>query len=261
MKNKIEKKLKKSFGQNFLKNDHIAQKITDYVNYKSDIILEIGPGKGALTKYIIKKKYIEYHIVELDEYWADKIKKEYQKDNNSCIVFQKNILYYEFDLNKKYSVVGNIPYNITFPIIMKLIDCSDAIDNAVIMMQEEVAQKLIKKSGSNYGPISILTQLFFDIELLDFVFSREFIPQPKVNSRVVKFLKKTNLLCLLHNLEKFKKFLSYFFVYPRKKIKHQGMPEVILFQLSEEIHNKRAQELDPEFFLSLFLLNNINLKD
>lgn len=259
--NKNIKNLKKSLGQNFLNNDFLAKKIVSDLSFNdADIILEIGPGNGALTKYITQKEYAWCHIVELDGRWAKYIKEQYATKGSNIIVFELDILLYTLLENKKYLIIGNIPYNITFLILQKIITWSSQITIAVIMMQEEVAQKLIKTRGTDYGPISILMQIVFDISLLEYVPATDFIPQPKVNSRVVQFIPKKTLLLKMNAIEKFKKFLSYFFVHPRKKIKHQGIDPLFLNKLSEETKNKRAQELSPEFFLDLFLkhFNNTN---
>lgn len=248
---KIGIKLKKSLGQNFLKNNYLAEKIVDYLSCSSDVVLEIGPGNRALTEFIFRKNYKFFHMVELDAHWAALASNVY-KDNAHVTVFQKSILEHFLDKEYSYSIIGNIPYNITFPILMKIIDHWNIVDEAVIMMQEEVAQKLVKKGGGDYGPISILMQLFFDIKLCDFVPPTEFIPAPKVNSRVVYFKKKINPILDFHAITSFKKFLSYFFVFPRKKIKSQNIPEHIASCLPPEIKELRAQEISPEKFVSFY---------
>lgn len=251
MNNKLNKILKKSLGQHFLKNTILAYQITDHVRTtKNDYLLEIGPGNGALTRYLVNKEYKEYHIVELDSKWAKYIKEEFGKTN--IIVHEQDILLFELKINEKYTIISNIPYNITYPILQKIVLWYEQIHVVVIMMQEEVAQKLIKKRGADYGPISILMQLFFDITLLEKVEPKEFIPEPKVNSRVVRFTVKEKLFLGKTDMPIFKDFLSLLFVHPRKKIKHQNISEHILKKISIEIQNKRAQELSPESLVNLF---------
>jgi 16S rRNA (adenine1518-N6/adenine1519-N6)-dimethyltransferase len=249
---KIGMKLKKSLGQNFLKDRYLAETIVDYLTCSSDIVLEIGPGNRALTEFIFKKKYKLFHIVELDPHWAMLASNSY-KEHGHVTVFQKSILEHVLDKKYSYSIIGNIPYNITFPILMKIIDNWDIVHEAVIMMQEEVAQKLVKKKGGDYGPISILMQLLFDIQLCDFVPPTKFNPAPAVNSRVVYFKKKINLILDFDLIEGFKKFIAYFFVFPRKKIKSQNIPENIALSLSKEIKELRGQEITPEQFVLLYL--------
>jgi 16S rRNA A1518/A1519 N6-dimethyltransferase RsmA/KsgA/DIM1 with predicted DNA glycosylase/AP lyase activity len=122
------------------------------------------------------------------------------------------------------------------------------------MVQEEVAQKIAKKSGSSYGPISVISQLLFDIKLHQKVAPHEFIPEPRVFSRVIEFKKKINTILNLSLLDQFKKFLGMLFTHPRKKIKHQGIPETIKSFFNETILNSRSQELFPEELYNLFLL-------
>lgn len=244
-------KLKKSLGQNFLKDRYLAETIVDHLSCSSDIVLEIGPGNRALTEFIFKKKYKLFHIIELDPHWATLASDTY-KEHDYVTVFQKSILEHVLDKKYFYSIIGNIPYNITFPILMKIIDNCNIINEAVIMMQEEVAQKLVKKKGGDYGPISILMQLLFDIQLCDFVPPTKFNPPPAVNSRVVYFKKKINPILAFDLIEGFKKFIAYFFVFPRKKIKSQNLPEHIAIFLSSEIKELRAQEISPSEFLILY---------
>jgi 16S rRNA (adenine1518-N6/adenine1519-N6)-dimethyltransferase len=248
---KIGIKLKRSLGQNFLQDVVLSERIVDYLRCHSDLVLEIGPGNGALTEFIVKKNPKKFHIVELDSHWAGLLAQRY-KETKTITIFQKSILDHPFEKNLSYSIIGNIPYNITFPILMKIVESVDVINEAVIMMQEEVAQKLIKKKGADYGPISILMQIFFDIELCDFVPPAAFIPAPAVNSRVVYFKKKKNPDLNSNDIPLFKKFLSYFFVFPRKKIKSQNIPQSISSFLSEDLKELRAQEISPERFISIY---------
>jgi 16S rRNA (adenine1518-N6/adenine1519-N6)-dimethyltransferase len=118
MKKKLEKTLKKSLGQNFLHNTILAYDITQHIpDNKEAIILEIGCGNGALTKYIKDKEYKEYHIVEYDSKWAKFITEEYIKKSSSIIMHNQDILIHEIKKNERYTIIGNIPYNITYGII------------------------------------------------------------------------------------------------------------------------------------------------
>lgn len=254
MKKKLEKTLKKSLGQNFLYNTILAYDITQHlVNTKDSIILEIGCGNGALTKYIKDKEYKEFHIVEYDTKWAKFASDEYIKKESLIIMHNQDILLHEIKQNERYNIIGNIPYNITYSIIQKIFSWYNSIDMVIIMTQEEVAQKIAKKSGSTYGPISVISQLLFDITLHEKVAPFEFVPQPKVFSRVIEFKKKATTIIDFNVLDEFKKFLGIMFSHPRKKIKHQGMPESIKINFNEDILNSRSQELNPETLYNLFL--------
>ena len=109
------------------------------------------------------------------------------------------------------------------------------------------------KSGSTYGPISVISQLLFDITLHEKVAPFEFVPQPKVFSRVIEFKKRKSTILDLQFLDEFKKFLKIMFSHPRKKIKHQGVPDYLKEFFNEDIFNKRSQELSPEVLYNLFL--------
>jgi 16S rRNA (adenine1518-N6/adenine1519-N6)-dimethyltransferase len=254
MKKTLEKTLKKSLGQNFLHNTFLAYDITEHlISTKESIILEIGCGNGALTKYIKDKEYKEFHIVEYDEKWAKFITEEYIKKNSLIIMHNQDILMHEIKKNEKYNIIGNIPYNITYSIIQKIFNWYNSIDIAIIMMQEEVAQKIAKTSGSSYGPISVISQLLFDIKLHQKVAPFEFVPEPRVFSRVIELKKKVTTILDFALLEEFKKFLSILFSHPRKKIKHQGLPEALKLLFPQDILNQRSQELSPEIIYNLFL--------
>jgi 16S rRNA (adenine1518-N6/adenine1519-N6)-dimethyltransferase len=254
---KLKKKLKKSLSQNFLVNASIADHIASAADYdENKIILEIGCGKGALTQFLCKKKNKAYHIVEYDERWAKYIYEEY-KNKGSCLsVFCQSILDHVILSAEQYIIVSNIPYHITYPIIEKIWSWALQVDQAVLMMQEEVAQKLVKRSGSSYGPISVVSQLLFDLKLDIKVTPENFVPAPKVDSRVVIFSKKIDTDDLVPYLADFKLYLGYFFAFPRKKIKHQGMPEAVFMTIPPEFHDRRAQEINPRDFLSLYKTYN-----
>ena len=246
-------KLKKNLGQNFLKNEIIALKISNYIlPKKSENLLEIGCGAGALTKFLITENWKNYQIVEIDNFWANEVKKNF----SGIKVFCKNILDFELIKNKEnWNIIGNIPYNITFEILNKIIEWKDDLEKVVFMVQNEVAEKLHKKNGKNFGPISVLIQLFFEIELLYKIYSREFTPKPKVNSRIIRLIPIKNRL-IINKIEDFKKFLSILFKQPRKMIRNNIIGTKYQNLIKEEFLNKRAQELFSEKLLILW--NEIN---
>ena len=215
------KGLKKSLGQHFLINDFVINNIVSLapINEQS-AILEIGCGNGALTKKITQKKYASYDIVEIDPRWAKYIFEEYKKYN--VVVHEKSILDYDLSSsNKKYTIIGNLPYNITYKIMEWFLDQYNYIDNTIVcMIQDEVALKIAKKSGRDYGPISVFMQAFFDVSIHDYVVPEDFTPPPKVFSRVIVFKKLVSPKITSCHMVIFKKFLSLLFAFPRKKIKH-----------------------------------------
>jgi len=190
---------KKFLGQNFLVDNNIAKKIVNSLEIKpDDIVLEIGPGQGVLTKYIseITKNFI---AVELDKSIYEKLTLEYEGRINLIHkdflkINLQNDIYNIFSINnpdvrnKKIKVIGNIPYNITTEILFKLFDSSDIIDSAVLMMQKEVAKRLTAQPNTkDYGILAIQTQTNSVPKILFNVPPTAFFPKPRVDSSIVKF--------------------------------------------------------------------------
>jgi 16S rRNA (adenine1518-N6/adenine1519-N6)-dimethyltransferase len=242
--------LKKSLGQNFLINEIISEKITSYITtHKQCNLIEIGCGDGALTKYLVQKTFCHFYIVELDNTWATLAKERFARAN--VTICHKDFLEFNFPKEGKNCVIGNIPYNITYQIIERIIDEYNTIDQVVLMMQEEVAQKLHKTRGKDYGPVSVLTQAFFDVELLNRVDPKEFSPAPKVISRVIKLIPKKNIMHI-DNIQEFRNFLRILFKHPRKTIKNNIQSTYLIHKIPQSLHAKRAQELDHNELISLF---------
>jgi len=186
----------KRFGQNYLVDENILGKIADEINPSdNDFILEIGPGLGALTKHIFERAK-KFSVVEIDSRVVEELSNKFP----GIEVIHKDVL--DLDLqkiaerkNSKLRVVGNIPYNITSQILFKMIDNLDVIEDAVLMMQFEVAQRLNARQGTkDYGILAVIMQLFADINICFKVSPNVFYPKPKVNSAVVHiYFKDTRL--------------------------------------------------------------------
>jgi 16S rRNA (adenine1518-N6/adenine1519-N6)-dimethyltransferase len=235
-------KLKKSLGQNFLKNEIISYKIVENItNEKCENILEIGCGAGALTKFINERNWKNFWIVEFDDFWAGNARKNFK----NAKVFNKNILDFDLKSDLNWIVIGNIPYNITYGILKKIIEWRNFLEKIVLMVQEEVALKLYNKKGKDYGPISVLMQLFFEVELSIKVLPENFSPAPKVTSRIVIFTPKKNMP-EIKNYEEFSNFLSVIFKHPRKKIKNNIAASKYESKIEEKYLDKRAQEIFSE---------------
>lgn len=192
---------KKHLGQHFLKDEEIAKNIADSlteIGYNN--ILEIGPGMGVLTKYLLEKKG-KVTVMELDAesvtYLKDDFKKEHIKldtsDTNFKII-EGDFLKYDlpsFFNNRQVAIIGNYPYNISSQIIFKAIEYRAYVPELSGMFQKEVAQRIAEKEGSKaYGIISVLTQAFFDAEYLFTVPPTVFNPPPKVDSGVIRLIRK-----------------------------------------------------------------------
>ncbi|NWF88637.1 MAG: ribosomal RNA small subunit methyltransferase A [Ignavibacteriaceae bacterium] len=177
----------KRFGQNYLRDENIIRKIINEISPKTgDVILEIGPGEGALTKHLVNQPF-HFIAVEIDnrnaKYLEEKFPELYLR-NNDFLEIDLNEFHKNFD--KKLRIIGNIPYNITSPIIFKLIENRGIIKDSIIMIQQEVAERIIAKPGNkDYGILSVITQNFAKVNICFKVSSGVFYPRPKVNSSVI----------------------------------------------------------------------------
>jgi len=250
----IGQRAKKSLGQNFLVDGNIARKIVEELSISNgETILEIGPGKGALTRLLVKK--ISHIIaIEKDQRLYNSLKKEFASISSFDLI-NGDFLDYDFPFsNKMLKVVGNIPYNLTSKIVSKLVDCRAKINSAVLTVQEEVADRLTAKPGTKaYGAISIRLQLTAEVEKLFFVPPTCFQPPPKVNSRVIQIL--FNHREPLAGEDKFVAFIKRAFGMRRKMLRHfvaHYYGKHGLHQLPESFQERRVETLQPEDIFRLF---------
>ena len=185
-------KAKKYLGQHFLKDEEVAKNIADTLTlegYKN--VLEIGPGMGVLTKYLIKKE-INVNAMELDMESVIYLNKQYTSKNLQII--PADFLKYDltgFFNGKPYAIIGNFPYNISTQIVFKTLEWRDQIPEFTGMFQKEVAKRICEKEGSKtYGIISVLVQVFYDAEYLFTVPPTVFNPPPKIDSGVLRLRRK-----------------------------------------------------------------------
>jgi 16S rRNA (adenine1518-N6/adenine1519-N6)-dimethyltransferase len=244
-KDKYEKyRPKKRLGQNFLVDDNIALKIVNALDIKdSDLVVEIGPGQGALTKHLIKlaKNFL---AVEIDKYAADSLYEKYGSDLN---IIAKDFLEFDFvnDLEKfgsglELKVIGNIPYNITSDILFKLLDNSEKVRTAVLMIQREVAERLYAERGTKqYGILAVQFQAFSGVKKVVSVPPTAFFPKPDVHSKVIKidFNQENKEIT---NKELFREFVRKAFSKRRKTLKN-SLKEFF------ETHNIAVEDLDFDF--------------
>lgn len=223
-------KFKKSFGQNFIKEKNIIEKIINASDIPDNtLILEIGPGAGSLTELLVQtgNNVLCYEIdTRLEEILSDKFK----NDSNVRFIFND---FLECDINndiKDYSydylyIIANLPYYITTPIISKIIDELD-VDKMVLMVQKEVGDRFTANPGSkNYGSLSVFLQSYFDLKQ-EFLVSRNcFIPKPNVDSVIVSLSKKKEFLDI-KNREVFEKLIRDSFQFKRKTLRNnlKGYP-------------------------------------
>ncbi len=185
---------KKHLGQHFLKDESIAKDIADTLNLQGyDTVLEIGPGMGVLTKYLLEKPTTTY-VVEIDTESVAYLEANYPKLHGKIIA--KDFLKYNFNEifeGKPYAIIGNFPYNISTQIVFKALENRHQIPEFAGMFQKEVAERICEKEGSKaYGILSVLTQAFYEAEYLFTVSEHVFQPPPKVKSGVLRLRRKEN---------------------------------------------------------------------
>jgi len=243
-------KPKKHLGQNFLINKEIAENIVEsLVLKKSKNIIEIGPGKGALTKFIIQKSN-HIKLIEIDLSCVRVLKKKFQK----LTVIHDDFL--KIDLNtlgfKKYALIGNFPYNVSSQILFHALNYRNNITEIVGMFQKEVAERICSKPNSKkYGVLSVILQAYFDCEQLFDVSSKNFYPQPRINSTVIRLTRnKISELDCRH--EDFIKTVKEGFSQRRKKLKNALKKMTNLDNKSlEKTLQKRAENLSVSEFVLL----------
>jgi len=189
-----EVKAKKHLGQHFLTDESIAQNIADTLSFKGyDITLEIGPGMGVLTKYVLEKPTTTY-VIEIDTESVEYLDAHYPKLHGKII--SKDFLKYNINEvfeGKPFAIIGNFPYNISSQIVFKCLDLRHQVSEFSGMFQKEVAERICEKKGSKtYGILSVLVQAFYEAEYLFTVPPDVFNPPPKVNSGVLRLRRKEN---------------------------------------------------------------------
>lgn len=252
----LELNAKKSLGQNFLQDENIAQKIADSIEVsKNDMIIEIGPGKGALTKYLVKKN-CQFLAYEIDERMKSLLTK-YSNNIIYCDFLKRDLKVDLSNLNyDKLCVIANIPYYITTPIIEHLIDSKLPFQELVLLVQKEVADRFSAKPKSkNYGYFTVYLNYYFEVSNLFDVDRSCFFPIPNVDSAVVSFKakKKTAL-----DQEKYFIFLKNCFRSKRKTLKNnlskrEWMYIVPYLKELGYLENVRAEEISSEDFEKIFL--------
>lgn len=187
-------KAKKHLGQHFLNDENIARKIADTLSLSGyQKVLEIGPGMGVLTKYLLDKP-IDTFVIEIDTESVEYLKSHYLKLSNKII--SKDFLKYDLKEvfgDEPFAIIGNFPYNISSQIVFKLLEMRDQVPEFSGMFQKEVAERICEKKGSKtYGILSVLAQAFYDAEYLFTVSENVFTPPPKVKSGVLRLVRKEN---------------------------------------------------------------------
>ena len=249
-------KAKKHLGQHFLTDESIAERITDTLSYSGyDTILEIGPGMGVLTKFLLQKDCKTY-VIEIDSESVDYLKHHYLHLRERII--EQDFLKYNVSEalgDKPFAIIGNFPYNISSQIVFKVLEMKAQIPEFSGMFQKEVAQRICSKEGSKvYGILSVLTQAFYDAEYLFTVPPSVFNPPPKVDSGVMRLQRKTHYT-LPCNENLFFKVVKTAFQQRRKTLRNSLKVFAVSDNLkANAIFGQRPEQLSVEEFIELTLL-------
>lgn len=244
----------KKFGQNYLKDNNILNKIVDEISPQTeDNLIEIGPGLGALTEKLVQKE-ISFTAVEIDKRVIDDLRKQFPDINFIHNDFLKlNLADLLRNKNDRLRIVGNIPYNLTSPILFKMIENNSIIKDSVLMVQYEVAKRMTAKQGvKDYGILSVLLSYFAEVKLAFKVSPNVFYPKPNVDSAVVRI----NFRKLSESVEFQKAFISVVkasFGNRRKMLRNSLSNSIfaeINFADSGIDLSKRAEQLNLDDFLT-----------
>lgn len=244
---------KKHLGQHFLKEPSFAEKIANALSGEGyDHVLEIGPGMGVLTQFLLKKDY-ETHVVELDSESVEYLYAHYPQLSQRIIqgdFLRLNLR--EIFKGKPFGLVGNYPYNISSQIVFNMIDNRDLIPEMAGMFQKEVAERIAAPHGSKtYGIISVLTQAYYDAEYLFTVPEGAFNPPPKVKSGVIRLVRKDNYTLPVDEAL-FTRVVKAGFNQRRKTLRN-ALKSLTLESNKENIPylDKRAEQLSVAQFIEL----------
>lgn len=246
--------LKKRHGQYFLRDINVVHDMLSAVSVKNNSVFEVGCGDGFLTREITAQNPARLWVFEIDEAWAKKVGQELSHCKELTI-HHTNFLDVDlhiFEHHRPWVFLSNLPYHVTFPILKRIQKIRHLIDQGVIMVQEEVAQKIVKTGGRGFGYISLFFQHYFEWRLLTKVPPSAFYPQPKVFSRLMHFVPRKKIVTIPEE-EKFWKFIKLCFSQPRRTLKNNLLnTHFDLAVLSDERLSLRAQQMSFDELLSLW---------
>ena len=256
---------KKSLGQNFLIDKNIINKILNLSKIYNNHVIEIGPGRGALTEEILKRKPKSLIVIEKDLLLAEKLKEKYSENKNFKI-YNKDILKFNLEkiLKKKTIIFGNLPYNISSQILVKIIKFEKWPPNfidVIFMFQKELGEKIIGPfKSNNYGRLSILTNHRLSIINKFLVSPNCFKPKPKVTSLIIHFKpKKADFI--IKDISKLEKITNIFFSNKRKMI-NKNIKKILnndqINQIDQLNLNARPAEMEEEIYYKITQLYEKN---
>ena len=246
--------IRKRFSQNFLEDQIIIDKIVNLINpQKDDFIIEIGPGKGALTIPILK--YVKnFNAIEIDRELVRLLKEKIK--NEEFVVYENDALKFDYSKfkNKNIRLIGNLPYNISTPLLFHLLSYKKIIKNMFFMLQKEVVERICAKPNSKkYGRLSVILQYYCDVESMLIIKPDAFNPSPKVDSAIIKITPLSNTKYDLYSNESFKIIVREAFSQRRKTIRNA----LKIFLNKNDISelgidgNLRAENLQIKDFVTL----------
>lgn len=250
--------LKKQYGQHFLREQSFIDQMIAAVDLSThSSVFEIGCGDGFLTRSILQQSIERLWIFEIDPAWAAYVRTTYS--DKRMIILEENILEADFSSMEPYApwtLLANIPYQITFPLLHLLQEHRNLLKEGVIMIQEEAAQKLVKTHGRGYGFSSLFFQHFFELKLLAKIPPSAFYPPPKVHSRLLYF-KPRSVLDEIPDEKEFWRFVKHLFNQPRRILKNVLQSfHYDLAKVAEETLALRAQQLNKEQIIALWMCVN-----
>ncbi|HEX2608658.1 MAG TPA: 16S rRNA (adenine(1518)-N(6)/adenine(1519)-N(6))-dimethyltransferase RsmA [Flavisolibacter sp.] len=242
--------LKKSLGQHFLKDENVCRRIVEALQqHPFERLLEVGPGGGALTKYLIQLPGIDFRAVEIDDEKVIFLKHTYPVLEHKII--HQSFLDIEKPFDSNFTVVGNFPYNISTQILFKIMEWDQGVDCVIGMFQKEVAQRIAAREGSKvYGVTSVLIQAFYEVTYLFDVSENSFTPPPKVMSGVIRLLPVKEPVPMKSKAAFFN-LVKTAFGQRRKTLRNacKGLFEPDF--LKQELFNLRAEQLTVSQFAQL----------
>jgi 16S rRNA (adenine1518-N6/adenine1519-N6)-dimethyltransferase len=251
---------KKGLGQHFLTDKNIARKITDSIlpgDFNS--IIEIGPGTGMLTQFILEKEFPGFKAVELDKESIDYLYIHYPEHKEKFIF--GDFLKYPLDKHETpIALIGNLPYFIGSQIFFRALEYRNVVDQMIFMIQKEVAERIASPPGNKtYGILSVLLQAYYDIEYLFTVHEHCFSPAPRIKSAVIR-LKRNNTDCLRCDHSIFHKVIKASFNQRRKTIRNSLRSNFLILPAESELLTKRPEQLSVDQFVELTcLIEKLNL--
>ncbi|MCF6360780.1 MAG: 16S rRNA (adenine(1518)-N(6)/adenine(1519)-N(6))-dimethyltransferase RsmA [Cyclobacteriaceae bacterium] len=247
-------KPKKHLGQHFLKDTAIAQKIvsslTNHNNYNQ--VIEVGPGMGVLTQFLIEKNNPKLTIVDIDFESINYLKKEFPTLTSNIISGDFLKTDWQQHFKEPFAIIGNFPYNISSQIFFKVLEMRSSVEEVVGMIQKEVAQRIASPPGNKtYGILSVLLQAYYSIDYLFMVGPESFNPPPKVDSAVIR-LKRNNTVTLDCDEKLFFRVVKQGFQNRRKTLRNALKPLALPISINDDEQlNLRAEQLLVDDFVLL----------